>query len=129
MARLLLVDDDPDLLTLLKTLLEERGHEVAEAFRAQEALALLGLEPRDPSRSLPDLLLLDVMMPGMDGLSMYRRLQAEERTRRLPVVFLTGKDKEERALGEESAGLIFYLKKPFSPEELFKLIRKITEPR
>jgi cyclic di-GMP phosphodiesterase len=119
-VRILLVDDDPALRTLLRTTLAGTDVGVEEADGSEEALASVG-------RSVPDVVLLDVAMPGMDGLELCRRLKAGAETADVPVVLLTGSDVgEQQAAG---AGADAYLRKPFSPLELLALVERLAGER
>ncbi|GAB2699763.1 response regulator transcription factor [Thalassiella azotivora] len=115
-ARLLVVDDEPNIRELLSTSLRFAGFEVHTAANGQEALA-------EAERVRPDLLVLDVMMPDVDGFTVTRRLR--ERGRDTPVLFLTAKDE----VGDRVTGLTVggddYVTKPFSLEEVVARIRAI----
>jgi DNA-binding response OmpR family regulator len=108
---ILIVDDDPQARLLLTYILKRKGFEVLEAESGPAALLRVG-------RDAPDLVLLDVMMPGMDGFEVCRMLRADAAHRTLPVVMLTAKtdvDASERGL---RAGASDYLMKPVRPDEL-----------
>jgi CheY-like chemotaxis protein len=124
-ARILLVEDNLDEAKLLKMDLEGEGYEVVCAFNGKEALEKLGPEK-------PDLIVLDVMMPEMDGFTFCSRLKASPENKDIPVVLLTGVaehihetkyplDGVLRAEAEE------YLEKPVKPEELLKTIATLLE--
>jgi len=104
--RLLLIEDEPDLRFILRLTLERSGFEVVEARGGEEGLRLA-------SGGGYDAILLDVMMPGIDGYSVCRALKADPRTSGTPVVFLTAKV-QENEIGEGlAAGAVGYLAKPF----------------
>lgn len=114
----LVVDDEPDLRELLATRLRADGVRVATAADGHAALALLA----GPAETLPQLVLLDLMMPGVDGWHVLRRLRAQETTRDLPVIVLTARDSpQDRATGAE-LGVADYIHKPF---DLGALVREI----
>jgi DNA-binding response OmpR family regulator len=116
--RVLLVDDDDALRTLYRFNLEVAGVQVLEAADGETALRLI-----DGER--PDAILLDVMMPGLDGWTVAERLAADPRTRELPVIFITARGEDAarmRGLGLGAAG---YLTKPFNPVFLADEIEKI----
>lgn len=119
-VRLLLVDDDPGLRRLLSATLDGFGLELEEAGSAAEAEAAI-------ERALPDVVVLDVAMPVVDGLELCRRLKAAPRTRDLPVVLLTGGDAP--AAAAEECGADAYLRKPFRPLELMGVIERISGVR
>ena len=110
-ARILVVDDEPSIVKLVKTTLLGRGYVVDEAFDGVEAIAQAKLHH-------PDLILLDVMMPRMDGNEVRKRLLADPETKDIPVVMLTAKTQ----LSEQQAGLdcgaLDYICKPFTPKDL-----------
>jgi CheY-like chemotaxis protein len=81
----MVVDDEPEICTLLRFVLEKEGYDVAEAGNGQEAL------DRIAAAGLPDLMILDIMMPVMDGFTLNMKLQADEKTRRIPILVLTAK--------------------------------------
>jgi two-component system phosphate regulon response regulator PhoB len=109
--RILLVDDDASLRSLYRFNLEVSGMSVVEAADGETALKLL----RD---ALPDVVLLDVMMPGIDGWEVAERIAVDPRTAKLPIIFITAlADDEARARGSKS-GAVGYLAKPFNPVRL-----------
>jgi len=115
-ARLLVVDDEPNIVELLSASLRFAGFEVATAANGLAALEL--------ARSFrPDLLVLDIMMPGLDGFGVVRRLRSEGS--RTPVVFLTAKDATEDKVQGLTLGGDDYVTKPFSLEEVVARIRTV----
>ena len=115
-SRVLVVDDDPEIVTFLATLLELEGIESQVATSAAAALSLL-------DRGLPSLVLLDIAMPDRDGLDLCRELKKDPRTRDVPVFVVSarpGKDVVERAL---AAGAEEFIRKPFENQELIARIR------
>jgi len=119
--RILVVDDDPLATGPLRQILAEKGYEVAAVAGGDEALALLG-------RDAFDLVLLDVLMPGLSGYDVCRRIREDPRTRELPVVFLTGRG--EGKDGAE-AGSDLYLVKPVLATKLLRMVEAALagEPR
>jgi two-component system OmpR family response regulator len=115
-ARLLVVDDEPNIRELLSTSLRFAGFEVHTASNGQEALS-------QAERTRPDLLVLDVMMPDLDGFAVTRRLR--ERGRDTPVLFLTAKDDVTDRVAGLTVGGDDYVTKPFSLEEVVARIRAI----
>jgi two-component system, cell cycle response regulator len=117
----LLVDDDPLILEVLRTILDLEEFEVTTAADGHAAIAAV-------DRSAPDVVVCDVMMPGIDGFEVCRRLRSSPATRDLPVVLLTARDRpEDRRAGEE-AGCDAYLTKPFSALQLIDVIRVVRLP-
>ncbi len=113
----LVVDDTPANIQLVSGLLRER-YKVKVATRGQKALDIASMSPP------PDLILLDVLMPEMDGFEVCRRLKSEPSTREIPVVFLTGKsDQQERQQGM-ALGALGYLTKPVDPAVLNETVER-----
>jgi DNA-binding response OmpR family regulator len=114
----LAADDDEDILELVAFRLERSGYTVLRARDGQEALDL-ALEAR------PDLAVLDVMMPKVDGFELTRRLRAEEATRRMPIILLTARAQDADVQRGFEAGADDYIRKPFSPQELRARVQAI----
>lgn len=108
---ILVADDNADILMLLSLTLERDGYEVLVARDGNEALATA-------KERVPHLIVLDLMMPGLDGLEVTRQLRADERTRATPIVVLTAFAEERQAAAALEAGADAYMRKPFSPREL-----------
>jgi two-component system OmpR family response regulator len=115
-ARLLVVDDEPNILELLSASLRFAGFDVATATNGNEAL-------RVAASYQPDLVVLDVMMPGLDGFEVVRRMRKDEQ--RVPVLFLTAKDATEDKVAGLTLGGDDYITKPFSLEEVIARIRAV----
>ncbi|MBI2923724.1 MAG: response regulator [Planctomycetes bacterium] len=117
-ASILLIDDEPDLVSLVKFNLEREGWKVRAATDG-------GTGYEQARRDLPDLILLDLMLPGIDGLEVCRRLRAEPRTARIPIIMLTAKGGEsDRVVGLEM-GADDYVAKPFSTRELVARVKAL----
>ena len=125
MGNILVVDDEPEVVTLLRFLLESEGHAVAAAANGRDALQALGLEPAAPAVRLPDLMIVDIMMPVMDGLTLNSRLRAFPAAKDLPVIILTAKGQKMRDLFQSSPNVAAYVQKPFDPKMLRDLIAGI----
>jgi excisionase family DNA binding protein len=119
-SRVLIVDDDEGLRTFLRAALEADGCTVREAASAEEGLAALEEE-------LPDLILLDVEMPQMNGLEMLRRVRERHGVETIPVVLFSGKVEAEEAA--EEAGAQAFIGKPFDPAQLLASTRQILRAR
>ncbi len=124
-ARVMIVDDEPEIVTLLRFVLEKEGYAVSDAGNGQEALERLGMDPPNPAAPLPDLLILDIMMPIMDGYTLNMRLQANNRTSSIPILVLTAKGQKMRDLFEMAPNVAAYVQKPFDPKMLRELIAGI----
>ncbi len=116
---ILTIEDQPDIRRLIRMTLEFKGHRVIEAGNGAEGLSLA-------RRERPDLILLDVMMPGIDGLSAARSLAADPELSRIPVVMLSALGGSTDVESGLSTGVKAYLVKPFSPWELLELIARLT---
>ncbi|MBI3566286.1 MAG: response regulator [Elusimicrobia bacterium] len=121
MARILVVDDEPDVAVMLKFMLEKDGHSVSTAGNGLQALEVLGVEPADASKAVPDLAILDMMMPGLDGYGVCVRMFEDPRTKAIPVIMLTGKD-DMRELNHRAPNVAAHVSKPFDPRSLRELI-------
>ena len=121
MARILVVDDERDVATMLKFMLEKDGHVVETAHDGRAALAALGVEPCDAERPLPDLVILDVMMPELDGPAVCARMFEDPRTKLVPVLMLTAKG-AMRELHALTPNVAAHVDKPFDPRVLRELI-------
>jgi two-component system phosphate regulon response regulator PhoB len=117
-GRILLVEDEPDIAEVLRYNLEKEGYDVEVEERGDTALERI-------RRDAPDLLLLDLMLPGLDGLEVARILQRDTRTRSLPLIMLTAKGEEvDRIVGLE-LGADDYVTKPFSPREVVLRVKAV----
>jgi two-component system phosphate regulon response regulator PhoB len=121
-ATILVVEDEPQVQELVAVNLEHAGHRVLRAASAEEAENAI----RD---ELPDVLILDWMLPGDSGVSLARRLRANERTRELPILMLTARAMEQDKISGLEAGADDYLTKPFSPKELAARIKAVLRRR
>ena len=117
-AKVLVVDDTPHNVKLLADLLAVKGYAVATAVNGEEALVKVAAEQ-------PDLVLLDVMMPGLSGYDVCRRLRADPRTALLPVVLVTSLDPQQERVKGIEAGADDFLPKPINQAELFARVRSL----
>jgi len=108
---ILVVDDTPANLELLSGMLKERGYRIRAAVSAEMALQAARNEP-------PDLMLLDIKMPGMDGYEVCRRLKADEKLKDIPVIFMSSFDEMKDKVEAFKAGGVDYISKPFRLEEV-----------
>jgi two-component system phosphate regulon response regulator PhoB len=122
MPTILAVEDEPAILELLKVNLIDAGYEVKTAPDAETARSLL----RD---ALPDLVLLDWMLPGQSGLALARELRADSRTRELPIIMVTARGEEGDKVAGLEAWVDDYVTKPFSPRELKARIKAVLRRR
>jgi CheY-like chemotaxis protein len=126
MARILIVDDEHGIALMLKSIFAKDGHDVTTAFDGREALAALGIEPPDAGKTPPSLAILDVMMPGIDGLEVSARMFADPRTKDVPVILLTAQSgMNERAV--QAPNIADRVAKPFDPRDIRELVAGILE--
>src|SRR5688500_10162528 len=118
--QLLVVDDDPGLLLAVSETLRAEGYEVQTARRGAEAMVRV-------AEALPDLIISDIRMPGMDGYALVRNLRASPRSRLVPIIFLTAKDETADRITGFRTGVDAYVTKPFEPAELVAIVKSILE--
>lgn len=119
MSKILIADDEPSLRLLVRaTLSANKSFELIESFDGNEALS-------KAQKELPDLILLDVMMPGLSGFEVCERLKNDPKTKNIIIIMLTAKGQQSDRDWAISVGTDYFLTKPFSPIELFNLIEKI----
>ena len=117
--RILCIEDDPEMIDLIRLILVRRGFEVLGASGGNAGIKAV-------REQLPDLVLLDLMMPDMDGWEVYQQMKANESTRNIPVVVVTAKAQNiDKVLGLHIAKVDDYISKPFSPQELLNSVEKI----
>jgi DNA-binding response OmpR family regulator len=121
-SRILLVDDDDFIQLVIGENLAKLGYEVAIAQDGQEAWEIISLDPAGY-----DLVLLDKMMPRMDGISLLKRIRADSRMAEIPVVMLTGADRAEDIVEGLAAGAYYYLVKPATQEVLSRVVKSALE--
>jgi len=119
MAKILVVDDEPIVHRLLQHHLERAGYEMIGATNGREALELANSES-------PQLIVMDVMMAEMDGLTALRSLKKEEDTKEIPVIMITANCHYFTQQESEAAGASLFLTKPFSPSQLLNEIRRLV---
>jgi len=116
--KILAVDDEKHIVRLVQVNLQRAGYEVVTANDGREALEKVATER-------PDLVVLDVMMPYMDGFEVLRNLRANPETRELPVIMLTAKAQDADVFKGWQSGVDAYLTKPFNPMELLSFVKRI----
>ena len=121
-ATILVVEDEPAIQELISATLQHAGHRVMRAYSAEEAVPLV-------NGTLPDVVLLDWMLPCMNGIQFARRLRGEDRTRELPIIMLTARGEEQDKVAGLDSGADDYLTKPFSPRELVARIKAVLRRR
>jgi two-component system alkaline phosphatase synthesis response regulator PhoP len=108
---IMVVDDNPDIITIVRTILEGKGYNVLYAYSGAELLTSL-------ENQKPDLVVLDIMMPQMDGLEVLTRMKGAPDTAAIPVILLTAKVQYEDVLGGYKLGADYYITKPFTSTQL-----------
>lgn len=121
-ATILVVEDELGIQEVLKFNLSQHGHDVIVAADAEEALSLL-------RGALPDLILLDWMLPGMSGIDFARRVRADNRQKNIPIIMLTARSDERDKVQGLDTGADDYITKPFSPRELMARIKAVLRRR
>jgi two-component system, OmpR family, phosphate regulon response regulator PhoB len=121
-ATILVVEDEPAIQELIAYNLKQAGHQPLRADNAEQALNLV-------ANALPDLVLLDWMLPGLSGIEFARRLRADKRTRAIPIIMLTARSDEQDKLQGLETGADDYITKPFSPRELNARIKAVLRRR
>jgi len=120
--RVLVVDDEDDLLELLRYNITREGYQVTCVASGEEAL-------RSVRRNAPDLIVLDIMLPSIDGLEVCRRLKSESKTRDIPIIMLTAKSEESDIVAGLEHGADDYIAKPFSPRVLLARVKALLRRR
>jgi DNA-binding response OmpR family regulator len=120
--RILVVDDDENILSLERTILEQKGFDVTTTAGGKEALRVLAEQPFD-------LVLLDVMMPEVDGFTVCRKIKEDAKLKDLPVIFLTAKGGGEALAEGFESGAIMYINKPFTANKLLTIVNTMLESR
>jgi DNA-binding response OmpR family regulator len=117
--RVVYIEDEQEMIDLVRLILSRKGYEVIGATGGRDGLDLV-------RQSLPDLVLLDLMMPDMDGWEVYQQMKAEESTRMIPVIVITAKAQSiDKVLGLHIAKVEDYISKPFSPQDLIESVEKV----
>jgi len=120
---ILCVEDEPEMIDLIRLILGRRGFDVKGATGGVEGLKMI-------HKDKPDLILLDLMMPDMDGWEVYQQIKADEKTRDIPVIVVTAKAQSiDKVLGLHIAKVDDYIAKPFSPQELLSSIEKVLQSK
>lgn len=121
--RVVYIEDEPEMIDLVRLILGRKGVQVIGANGGREGLETV-------RRELPDLVLLDLMMPDLDGWEVYQQMKAGEPTRSIPVIVVTAKAQSiDRVLGLHIAKVDDYISKPFSPQELADSVEKVLSSR
>jgi DNA-binding response OmpR family regulator len=118
-TRILCIEDEAEMIDLTRLVLEREGFEVLGAVGGSEGLEII-------KREKPDLVLLDLMMPDIDGWEVYRQMKADEASAQIPVIVVTAKAQSiDKVLGLQVAKVDDYITKPFGPKELLESIHRI----
>ena len=120
----LIIDDDPMIRNLVKAMLENDGFQVNTAEDGQQGLDFIAALPRPVDLTI---IVLDVVMPGINGLDVLTRLKLQPDTQSIPVLMLTGEDKAEDILAGYSVGADYYITKPFTRQQLLYGIKLVLE--
>ena len=116
---ILCIEDEPEMIDLIRIILNRHGFDVQGADGGREGLEKVRKNP-------PDLVLLDLMMPDIDGWEVYQQIKADEKTRDIPVIIITAKAQNiDKVLGLHIAKVDDYISKPFSPQDLLLSVQKV----
>ena len=118
--KILIVDDEPDIQEVVQFCLSSEGYEVITASNGQEAIKRVNADR-------PDLVLMDAMMPEMDGFEALKRLKDNLSTTNIPVIMLTARDRYADVAKGQQRGCDFYWTKPFKPADLTRLVKRVLE--
>ena len=121
MAKILVIEDEPDQTKLIRLRLEARGHRVRFAGKAKEGIELA-------AREKPDLILMDMILPDMHGLDATIKLKQNPETRAIPVIAISAVGSPDFTKACLQEGIVAYVRKPYDPRELFKTIEKYVRP-
>jgi len=120
---ILCIEDEPEMIDLMRLILGRRGFSVKGAAGGIEGLRMIRAER-------PDLVLLDLMMPDMDGWEVYQQMKADENTKNIPVIVVTAKAQSiDKVLGLHIAKVDDYLAKPFSPQDLLSSVERVLKSK
>lgn len=120
---ILCVEDEPEMIDLIRLILGRRGFEVIGATGGVEGLKMV-------REQKPDLVLLDLMMPDMDGWEVYQQIKADEKTKGIPVIVVTAKAQSiDKVLGLHIAKVDDYIAKPFSPQDLLNSVERVLQKK
>ncbi len=123
MKHILCIEDEPEMIDLIRLILGRRGFEVTGANGGMDGLTKI-------REHAPDLILLDLMMPDMDGWEVYQQIKADEKTRSIPVIVVTAKAQNiDKVLGLHIAKVDDYIAKPFSPQDLLTSVETILNQK
>jgi len=121
--KILCIEDEPEMIDLIRLILSRRGFEITGANGGKEGLEMV-------RRDHPDLVLLDLMMPQMDGWEVYQQMKADQATKDIPVIVVTAKAQSiDKVLGLHIAKVDDYITKPFSPQELLASVDNVLGPK
>lgn len=121
--RVVYIEDEQEMIDLVVLILSRKGFEVVGASGGREGLDAV-------RNTMPDLVLLDLMMPDMDGWDVYQQMKSDEQTRKIPVIVITAKAQSiDKVLGLHIAKVEDYISKPFSPQDLIDSVEKVLKQR
>jgi DNA-binding response OmpR family regulator len=119
--RILCIEDEPEMIDLIRLILTRRGYNIEGATSGKDGLKAV-------RELLPDLVLLDLMMPDLGGWEVYQQMKADEKTKHIPVIVVTAKAQNvDKVLGLHVAKVDDYIAKPFSPKELIDSVEKVLK--
>jgi two-component system alkaline phosphatase synthesis response regulator PhoP len=126
MAKIMIVDDEKDVVELLRFVLGKDGHDVMTAFNGRDALEQVGILPSSQPVIKPDLMILDIMMPDIDGYTVQSKMTEYDETRSIPIIILTAKGQMRDLFGLAS-NVVAYIEKPFDPKILRDKVKELMK--
>jgi two-component system, OmpR family, alkaline phosphatase synthesis response regulator PhoP len=124
MTKIMVVDDERDVVELLTFILSKENYEVIQAYNGREAMEKIGLLPYSEPPITPDLMILDIMMPDIDGYTVQSKMLESESTRSIPIIILTAKGQMKDLFGMAS-NVAAYIEKPFDPKMLRDKVNEV----
>ena len=128
MAKILVVDDERDVVELINFILSKEGYEVLSAYNGREALEIVGLLPFNALPVKPDLVILDIMMPDIDGYTVQNKMMENDKTRSIPILILTAKGQMKELFGM-ATNVAAYIEKPFDPQILRDKVNELIKTK
>jgi CheY-like chemotaxis protein len=127
MTRIMIVDDEKDVVELLRFVLGKDGYDVLSAYNGRDALEQIGILPSAQPVVKPDLMILDIMMPDIDGYTVQSKMSESVEARSIPIIILTAKG-QMRDLFGLAANVVAYIEKPFDPKILRDKVKELMKP-
>lgn len=128
MPKIMVVDDERDVVELINFILSKEGYEVVRSYNGREALEKVGLLPYSDPAIKPELMILDIMMPDIDGYTVQSKMMEDDKTRGIPIIILTAKGQMKELFGMAS-NVVAYIEKPFDPKILRDKVNELIKSK